>query len=131
MFGIVANGAGIEENDIGIEFVVGGSDEYALKLKEVVRKYGTLSEDGDSIVDGIGGSGRVIQKIDFVEEELFNDAGFKIQTKTAIDKDIDVIVNNVLYLTFVYVSSFYIQILSFHHPFSSFKFAHFYVFSNN
>jgi len=77
-------------------FVVGGSDEYALKLKEVVRKYGTLSEDGDSIVDGIGGSGRVIQKIDFVEEELFNDAGFKIQTKTAIDKDIDVIVNNAL-----------------------------------
>jgi len=77
-------------------FVVGGSDEYALKLKDVVRKYGTLSEDGDSIVDGIGGSGRVIQKIDFVEEELFNDAGFKIQTKTAIEKDINDIVSNAL-----------------------------------
>ena len=77
-------------------FVVGGSDEYALKLKEIVRKYGTLSEDGDSIVDGIGGSGRIIQKIDFVEEELFNDAGFKIQTKTAVEKDIDTIVSSAL-----------------------------------
>jgi len=77
-------------------FVVGGSDEYALKLKEIVRKYGTLSEDGDSIVDGIGGSGRIIQKIDFVEEELFNEAGFKIQTKTTIEKDIDAIVSNAL-----------------------------------
>jgi len=26
LFGIVANGAGIEENDIGIEFVVGGGE---------------------------------------------------------------------------------------------------------
>jgi len=77
-------------------YVVGGSDDYSLKLKEIVRKYGTLSEDGDSIVDGIGGSGRVIQKIDFVEEELFNDAGFKIQTKTVIEKDINDIVSNAL-----------------------------------
>lgn len=73
-------------------YIVGGSNEYEIKLKEVVRKYGTKSEDGDSIVDGIGGSGRVIQKIDFVEEELFNDAGFKIQTKSAIEKDLENIV---------------------------------------
>lgn len=77
-------------------YVTGGSDEYARTLKEVVRKYGTLSENGDAIVDGIGGSGRVIQKIDFVEEELYNDAGFKIQTKTAIEKDIDEIVHEAI-----------------------------------
>lgn len=74
-------------------YIVGGSDVYDTKLKEIVRKYGTISDDGDSIVDGIGGSGRVIQKNDFVEEELFNDAGFKIQTKSVIEKDIESIVN--------------------------------------
>jgi hypothetical protein len=77
-------------------YIVGGSDEYEIKLKEVVRKYGTKSEDGDSIVDGIGGSGRVIQKIDFVEEELFNEAGFKINTKSVIEKDIDNIVQETI-----------------------------------
>jgi len=82
--------------DLAKAYVVGGSDEYAIKLKEVVRKYGTLSEDGDSIVDGIGGSGRVIQKIEFVEEEIFNDDGFKVQSKNIIEKDIETIVSDAI-----------------------------------
>jgi len=77
-------------------YVMGGSSEYDSKMKEVIRKYGTLSEDGDSIVDGIGGSGRVIQKIEFVEEELYDDAGFKIKTKTAIEKELEDIVGEAI-----------------------------------
>jgi hypothetical protein len=77
-------------------YVMGGSSEYEAKMKEVIRKYGTLSEDGDSIVDGIGGSGRVIQKIEFVEEELYDDAGFKIKTKTAFEKELEDIVGDAI-----------------------------------
>lgn len=66
-------------------FVSGGSEEYSFKLKEIVQKYGTLSEDGDNIVDKLGGSGRVITAIDFVEEE-FDEAGTKIQ-KHNVEKD--------------------------------------------
>lgn len=80
-------------------YVVGGSSEYEIKMKEVIRKYGTISDDGDSIVDGIGGSGRVIQKIDFVEEELYDDAGFKIKTKTAIEKELGEMVGEALAAT--------------------------------
>jgi hypothetical protein len=77
-------------------YVMGGSSEYEAKMKEVIRKYGTLSEDGDSIVDGIGGSGRVIQKMEFVEEELYDEAGFRIQTKTAIEKELEDVVGEAI-----------------------------------
>lgn len=80
-------------------YVVGGSTEYEMKMKEVIRKYGTISEDGDSIVDGIGGSGRVIQKIDFVEEEMYDDAGFKVKTKTAVEKELGEMVGEALATT--------------------------------
>jgi hypothetical protein len=80
-------------------YVSGGSDEYAVKLKEIVRKYGTISEDGDAIVDGLGGSGRVIQKIDFVEEEEYDDLGFKITTKTKAEKDTEELVREAIATT--------------------------------
>jgi hypothetical protein len=79
--------------ELAKSFVSGGSETYSLKLKEISRKYGTISEDGDSIVDKLSGSGRVIQKIEYVEEELFDDAGFRIMTGDIMDKDMSLIIS--------------------------------------
>lgn len=71
-------------------YINGGSDDYLLKLKEVIRKYGEKSDDNDAIVDKL--SGRVIQKIDFVEEEQYDKNGFRIKTRDAIQEDITTII---------------------------------------
>ena len=80
-------------------YISGGIDEYSNKMKEIVRKYGTMSEDGDSIVDGLCGSGRVIKKIDFVEEEEYDDMGFKINHNSVIKKDLEESIKEVIGFT--------------------------------
>lgn len=69
--------------DLAQTFVSGGN--YQQKQDEIARKQGTMSDDGDSIVDRY--SGYVIRKIDFVEESGFDDAGFKIVTSEVMEKD--------------------------------------------
>ena len=62
-------------------------DDYQTKLAEVCRKRGVTSDDGDSIVDKY--SGRILRKIDFVEEEIYNEHGFRVQTHDIIEKDLE------------------------------------------
>jgi hypothetical protein len=61
-------------------------EDYTRKLDEICRTYGLLSDDGDSIVDKH--SGYVLRKIDFAEEEGYDDAGFKITTHDIMASDL-------------------------------------------
>ena len=58
---------------------------YSEKLDEIIASHGTISDDGDSIVDKH--SGYVLRKIDFTTEEGFID-GFKIVTNDVIEQDL-------------------------------------------
>ncbi len=60
------------------------NENYAHKLSEIVRLQGEI--DGDSIFDKH--SGRLLQKIDFVDETSYDDQGFKMVTNEVIEKDI-------------------------------------------
>jgi len=71
---------------LALEFNSGG--DFQRKQDELCRKQGVLSEDGDAIVDRH--SGYVIRKIDFVDEEGYDDAGFKIVTNEILEKDVGV-----------------------------------------
>jgi len=57
---------------------------YAHKLSEIIRLQGEI--DGDSIYDKH--TGRLLQKIDFVDETSYDDQGFKMVTNEVIEKDI-------------------------------------------
>ena len=63
-------------------------------LAKICHESGKLSDDGDSIVDKY--SGRVIRKIDFVDEEGYTPEGFKIVTHKVMEKDIEKTVMEVL-----------------------------------
>ena len=54
-------------------------------LRVVIKEYGQLSDDGDSIIDKH--SGFVIRKIDFDEEEGFDESGFKISSRSVLEED--------------------------------------------
>lgn len=69
--------------DLAQEFLSNGN--YQRKMDEICRKQGISSDDGDSIVDIH--SGYVIRKIDFIQEEGFDDAGFRMVTHEVIEKD--------------------------------------------
>lgn len=58
---------------------------YLQKLDELCRKQGAMSDDGDAIVDRY--SGFVIRKIDFADEEGFDEAGFRLVTHEVMEKD--------------------------------------------
>jgi hypothetical protein len=58
---------------------------YAERLDEICRNSGELSDDGDSIVDKF--SGYVLRKIEYNEEEGYDDTGFKIRSHDIIEKD--------------------------------------------
>lgn len=73
-------------------FVNGG--DYALKQEELRHKVGTLSDDGDSIVDKY--SGYVICKIDSVSEEGYDESGFKVISNDIIEKDLGTVAADVL-----------------------------------
>ena len=62
------------------------TNNYLEKLGEIVRKQGTLSDDGSSIVDKH--SGYVLRKIDNVAEEQYDESGFKIATSDVLEQDI-------------------------------------------
>lgn len=64
-------------------FISGG--DYPRKQNEICRSQGQLSDDGDSYVDRH--SGYVIKKIDFVEEDGYDESGFKLITHGLIEKD--------------------------------------------
>jgi hypothetical protein len=61
------------------------TDDYIQKQSELCRKQGVLSDDGDSIVDKY--SGEVLRKIDFVNEEGYDEHGFKIVTSEIMEND--------------------------------------------
>jgi hypothetical protein len=69
--------------DLAAVFVKGGN--YQQKLDEICRKQGTLSDDGDAIVDLH--SGYVIKIKEFVEEDTYDDAGFRVITNDFLEKD--------------------------------------------
>ena len=58
---------------------------YEQRQKELCRSQGILSDDGDSLVDRF--SGYVIRKIDLVQEEGYDEAGYKIITSDVMEKD--------------------------------------------
>jgi hypothetical protein len=59
--------------------------QYVERLNEVCRLCGEISDDGDAIVDKY--SGYVLRKIEYSEEEGYDEAGFKITTHDIIEKD--------------------------------------------
>jgi hypothetical protein len=65
-------------------FASGG--DYRRKQDELCATLGVMSDDGDSIVDKE--SGYVIRKIDFSEEEGFDEAGFRITSHSIMEKDL-------------------------------------------
>lgn len=67
------------------EFVLNHSN-YGNKLDEICAIYGTMSDDGDAVVDKY--SGYVLKKIDFVMQDTYNDEGFVIQTHDIMEKDL-------------------------------------------
>jgi hypothetical protein len=69
--------------DLAAVFVKGGN--YQQKLDEICRRQGTLSDDGDSIVDLH--SGYVIKIKELVEEDTYDDSGFKVVTNDFLEKD--------------------------------------------
>jgi hypothetical protein len=62
------------------------TNTYLEKLEEIVRKQGTISDDGDSIVDKH--SGYVLRKIDNVAEEGYDEHGYKLVTSGDVEDDI-------------------------------------------
>ena len=68
-------------------FFLHSTDEYTRILKELCRSHGTLSDDGDSIVDKY--SGYTLRKIDFITEHEYTEEGFRITTRSIIVKDLD------------------------------------------
>ena len=69
-------------------------NDYQQKLDEIIRLYGVLSDDGDSIVDKH--SGYVVRKIDFTSEEGYDESGFKITSNEIMKKDLGTIISEVL-----------------------------------
>jgi len=73
-------------NDFAMNEYDTNENTYQQKLNEICATHGLLSDDGDSIVDKH--SGFVIRKIDFANEEGFDEAGFRIITNSVIQQDI-------------------------------------------
>jgi len=71
-------------HELANAFVMG--ENYPRKVAEICRKQGVISDDGDSWVDRY--TGYVICKIDFVNEDMYDDAGFKVITGEIMEKDI-------------------------------------------
>ena len=61
-------------------------EHYPDKLNEICRVYGTLSDDGDSIVDKH--SGFELRKRDFSTEEGYDETGFKITSHSILENNL-------------------------------------------
>ena len=68
-------------------FCLNSTDEYTRILKKLCVSHGTLSDDGDSIVDKH--SGYTLRKIDFITEDEYTEEGFRMITHSIIEKDLD------------------------------------------
>lgn len=69
--------------DLAYSYAVGNN--YEDEMDRICRRIGKLSEDQESIVDKH--SGYVIKSIDFMDEEGYNEAGFKISTRDILSQD--------------------------------------------
>ena len=76
-------------HDLAIAFILGNYQE---KQDELCREYGR--DEGDSIVDKE--SGYVIRKLDFSSEEGYDEAGFKVNTHSILEKDLGSVLSEVL-----------------------------------
>lgn len=77
--------------ELAVEFVLG--KDYQAKLEEVCARVGMLSDDQDSIIDKH--SGAVLRRIDFVNEDMFDESGFKITSHAIMEKELGDIVMDV------------------------------------
>ena len=62
------------------------NQDYVLKLHEICKHRGTISDDGDCWVDKF--SGYKICDISFNDDEGFDDSGFKINTKSLLKEEL-------------------------------------------
>lgn len=72
-------------NELARAFVL--DIDYSKKLDLICAKQGVMSDDGDSIVDKH--SGRFLRRIELVEEEIYNEQGFRTQTHDVIETDLE------------------------------------------
>ena len=70
--------------ELAYAFVITG--DYQTKLQEIVRVQGTISDDGDSVVDKY--SGMNITNINLSSEEGFDDSGFKVSSRDILESQI-------------------------------------------
>jgi len=66
--------------------------DYTDTLNRVCRYYGTLSEDGDSIVDKYTGGEFTLRKIEFSTDEGYTEEGYKITTHSIMEQDMQAVV---------------------------------------
>lgn len=78
--------------DLAKAFIMG--DDYPQVLDKICRVQGVLSDDNSSIVDKY--SGLIIRKLDFVEEDTFDENGFKLVSNEIIQKDLSTIISETL-----------------------------------
>lgn len=76
---------------LAIEFMEGGDYQYLL---DRLCANAELSDDGDYYVDKA--TGFPLKKRDFVDEDEFDDAGFKITTHSILEKDLATIISETL-----------------------------------
>lgn len=68
--------------------------DYQQTLAELCHSHGRQSDDGDAIVDKY--SGWELQKIDFVAQDEYDDAGFKIVSHDILEKDVGQVIAETL-----------------------------------
>ena len=68
-------------HDLAKEYVTQGEPGYQARLEELTQ-FQMLSDDGDAIVDKH--SGYILTKIEWVNEELYDEHGFRIKTASAL-----------------------------------------------
>lgn len=69
--------------ETGIKQVINNS--FMIELGKICAEFGTMSEDGDAIVDKY--SGRILRKIDFSTDEGYDENGFKISTHEVLKEN--------------------------------------------
>ena len=70
--------------DLAKEFIAHGEVGYRERL-ETYKQFQMISDDGDAIVDKH--SGYILSKLEWVNEEMYDDQGFKIQTGSVLEID--------------------------------------------
>ena len=70
---------------------INNPQQYIEYLNEIIKEYGQLSDDGDCIIDKY--SGYVIRKIDFDDEEGYDESGFKISSRAILEENANFTLN--------------------------------------